>query len=212
MKMMQALSPRFLEQLTDARSADPSVHLDEIRTAGGNERHGRFASHRSRQQRLAGSRRADEQDAARHTSANGRETLRILEKVDDFLDFILRFVNTCHVGKRHRDELGIDGAGPLERRHAACDGAEQRETRKAEQQQTERDCAITARRARILNGLHIEVDATLRKICHEARVRRDVALRRDRHTARTIGELELEHLLRLPNVSNASRLDVVEEI
>ena len=120
---------------------------------------------------------------------------RILEEVDDLLDFIFRLVNTCHVGKRHRDELGVDRAGLLEGRNAAGDDAEQRETRKAKQQQPKRDGAITARPARIFDRFHIEVDAALREIRHKAGVRRDVALRRDRHMARAVSEVELEFLL-----------------
>src|SRR3990170_3245502 len=53
----------LLEQIPDARRADPHEHLDEVRAADGEERHVRLARHRAGQQRLAGARRPDEQDA-----------------------------------------------------------------------------------------------------------------------------------------------------
>ena len=58
------------EEAADARRADAGVHLDEIRAAGEQERHARFARDRPRQQRLAGARRADEQDALRDAAAD----------------------------------------------------------------------------------------------------------------------------------------------
>ena len=64
------VAARFVEQLAHARRADAGVHLDEVGAAGGDERHARLARHRSRQQRLAGARRADEQDAARNAAAD----------------------------------------------------------------------------------------------------------------------------------------------
>ena len=87
-----------------------------------------------------------------------------LRKSTISLDFVLRLVNACDVLERHRDVLRVDRASLLEGRNAAGDDAEQRETRKAEEQQTERHGAIAARAARIFDRFHIEVDAALREI------------------------------------------------
>ena len=48
---------------------------------------------------------------------------------------------------------------------------------------------------RILAGFDVEVDAALREIGHKRWIRRDVALRGNRHMARVIAQLELERVL-----------------
>ena len=62
----------LLEEIADARGADADEHLDELRSAQAEEGHVRLAGHRAREQRLAGARRADEQDAFRNPSAEVR--------------------------------------------------------------------------------------------------------------------------------------------
>ena len=89
---------------------------------------------------------------------------------------------------------------------------EQREAGEAEQQQTKRHRAVTARRVRLFACLHVEADAALRQVGDKRRIRGDVALRRNRHPARAISELELEHILRLRDVTDAAGMDVVQEI
>ncbi len=73
----------LVEQVTHARGADADEHLDELGTADREEGHARLTGHGSREQRLAGPRRADEQDAARDARAEGDELLRVLEELDD---------------------------------------------------------------------------------------------------------------------------------
>ena len=87
------VSARIAEQPPDTRGADARIHLDEIRAAREQERHARFTGDRSGEQRLAGSRRADEQDAFRNVSADGREPIRMTKEIDDLLHFILRLVH-----------------------------------------------------------------------------------------------------------------------
>ena len=65
---------------------------------------------------------------------------------------------------------------------------------------------------RLFAGLHVEADAALRQAGDERRIRGDVALRRNRHPVRAIRELELEHILRLRDVTDAAGIDVVQEI
>ena len=96
------MAPRVLEQLADARGADAGVHLDEIRSAREEKRHLRFAGNRSREQRLAGSRRPDEQHALRNAAADRGEASGLAQEVDDLLHFLLRFVDAGDVGEGDR--------------------------------------------------------------------------------------------------------------
>ena len=70
----------ILEQPSHARGADAGVHLDEIGAAREEERHAGFAGDRAREQRLAGSRRADEQHALRDAAAHRREASGLRRK------------------------------------------------------------------------------------------------------------------------------------
>ncbi len=138
------MAPRLLEQLAHARRADAGIHLDEVGAARRNERHARFSRHRARQQRLAGSRRPDEQDAARDAAADRGEAARLLQEVDDLLHLVLRLVHARDVLERDGDCLRIDRAGLLERRHAAGHDPEERQTGKAEEEQAQREGAEAA--------------------------------------------------------------------
>ena len=66
----RGMTPRILEQLADARGADTGVHLDEIGTAGKQERHPRLARDRFREQGLDGAGRSNQQDPFRDASAD----------------------------------------------------------------------------------------------------------------------------------------------
>ena len=89
-----------LEEAAHARGADAGVHLDEVRAAGENERHAGLARDRAREQRLAGSRRADEEHALGDASAERREAAGLAEEVDDLLDLVLRLVDAGDVLER----------------------------------------------------------------------------------------------------------------
>ena len=91
----------LLEQVAHARRADADEHLDEVRSADREERHVRFARDGAREQRLAGSRRAHQQDAFRNAAAELLKLLRFLEELDDFLQLFLRFVDARDVLERH---------------------------------------------------------------------------------------------------------------
>ena len=75
----------LLEQVADARRADADEHLDELRSAEAEERHLRLAGDGSREQRLAGARRPDEQHALGNAAADGGVLPRVLEELDNFL-------------------------------------------------------------------------------------------------------------------------------
>ena len=60
---------RLIEEIADAAGADADEHLDELRPGDAEERHARFARDRPREQRLAGSRRTDQQHAPRDPRA-----------------------------------------------------------------------------------------------------------------------------------------------
>ena len=91
---------RLLEQVAHAGGADADEHLDELGAVGGEERHARLAGHRAGQQRLAGARRADQQDAARDVRAQPGELVRPLQEIDDLVQFVLRLVDAGDVVER----------------------------------------------------------------------------------------------------------------
>ena len=92
----------LLEQIAHARGADPDDHLDELRGRHLEERNARLAGDRAGQQRLAGSGRAAEQDAARDPAAEPQVLVGVLEEVDDLGELVLGLVDPRHVGERHR--------------------------------------------------------------------------------------------------------------
>ena len=92
-----AVAAGLLEQPAHARRADAGVHLDEVGAAGEEERHARFTGDRARQQRLAGSRGADEQHALGDPAAERRESLGFAQEVDDLLDLVLGLVDAGDV-------------------------------------------------------------------------------------------------------------------
>ena len=88
------------EQIAHARGADANEHLDEVRSRDRKERHARLARNRARQQRLAGSRRPDQQHALGDSAAEAREALRVAQKLNYFFELVLGLVDTGDVGER----------------------------------------------------------------------------------------------------------------
>ena len=91
----------LVEQISNTRRADTYKHLDEFRAADTKERHAGFTGHGLCQQRLAGSRRPDEQHALGNARAQRDKFLGLFEELDDLLQFFLGLVNACHVAKGH---------------------------------------------------------------------------------------------------------------
>ncbi len=91
----------LLEKIANAARADADEHLDEVRSANGEERHVRLAGDRAREQRLAGSRRAHQEHALRNASAELLKLLRLFQELDNFLQFFFRLVHAGDVLERH---------------------------------------------------------------------------------------------------------------
>ena len=89
----------LLKHVAHAARADADEHFDKVRAADGEERHVRFARDGAREQRLAGARRADEQHAFRNAAAEFLKFLRVAQELDQFLDFVLRFLDAGDVLK-----------------------------------------------------------------------------------------------------------------
>ena len=87
----------LLEHVAHAAGADADEHLDEVRAGDREEGHVGLAGDRAGEQGLAGAGRADEQDAFRDLAAEPLEFLRVLQELDDFLEFLLRLVDAGNV-------------------------------------------------------------------------------------------------------------------
>ena len=102
MKMIAgAVLARLLEELADARGAEPGEHLDERRGALRVEVRARRARDRLREQRLPRSRRPVQEDASWHAGAEALEALAVAEELDDLLELLLRLVEAGDVVPRH---------------------------------------------------------------------------------------------------------------
>ena len=160
----RVVAPRILEELADPRRADARVHLDEIRAAREQKRDLRFAGHRARQQRLAGSRRPDEQNAFRNASADRRKARRLAQKIDNLLHFLFRFVNARDVGERHRRLFGIRRAClAFERRDASRRDAIQGDAEQPEEAEAQDERAVAVR-VLFRRRANVDADVLLRQI------------------------------------------------
>ncbi len=102
----------LFEHVAHTACADADEHFDEVRTGDGEEGNVGFACDRAGKQRLTGTGRADEQHAARNTSAEPLELLRVAQEFDDFFQILLGFIDTGNVVKgdaamRFRQKLGL---------------------------------------------------------------------------------------------------------
>ena len=103
---------RLVEEVADAAGADADEHLDELGAGDAEEGHAGLAGDGPGQQRLAGSRRAHEQHAARDARAERVELLGVLEELDDLLELRLGLVDARHVGERHDRLVAEEHPGP----------------------------------------------------------------------------------------------------
>src|SRR4029077_13002015 len=81
------------EETADAGRADADEHLDELRGRDAEKWHPRLAGDGTRQQRLTGPRRANEQNAFGHPAAELLELLRIAQEIDHLLQLELRLLH-----------------------------------------------------------------------------------------------------------------------
>src|SRR5260370_19360746 len=85
------------EQVADPAGADADEHLDEIRARHAEKRHLGLARDRLAQQRLASTRRPDQQHTLGDAAAQGMVLFRVLEKIDDLAQLGDRLVDAGHV-------------------------------------------------------------------------------------------------------------------
>ncbi|VTQ60153.1 Uncharacterised protein [Stenotrophomonas maltophilia] len=93
----------LLEHVAHAAGADADEHFNEVRTGDREERHLGFAGDGLGQQRLAGTRRAHHQHAARNLAAQLGELGRVAQEVDQFTHFFLGLVAAGDVGEGDLD-------------------------------------------------------------------------------------------------------------
>ena len=116
------MAARVAEEAPHARGADAGVHLDEVGSAGEQERHTGFARDRAREQRLAGAGRPDQQDTAGNPAAERRVAARLAQEVDDLLDLVLRLVHAGDVLEGDDVVAALGDARPRRHRRDAAGG------------------------------------------------------------------------------------------
>ena len=93
---------RLLKHVTNAGRTYAYKHLDEVGARNREERHFSLARDRFGEQRLASPRRSHQQHTAWNSTSQLLKLLRILQKVDQLLDFFLGFIAARDVGKGRR--------------------------------------------------------------------------------------------------------------
>jgi hypothetical protein len=198
--------------LNSFRSADARVHLDEVGAAGEEERDARFPRDRAREQRLAGSGRADEQDALRNPSADLREAAGLAEEVHQLLDLFLRLVHARHVVERDRGGFAIGLAGlVLERGDASARNPVQREPEHPDEYERDQERAVVVG-GRIGRRLHVDADALLRELGNERAVGGDVIGRDVGPAPGAVGPHVFEHVAIDHHARDEAAVEVAQEI
>ena len=96
-----------LEEVAHAGRTDADEHLHEVGAGDRHERHPGLTGDGTRDERLAGARRADEQHALGDARADLLELPRVLEEVDDLGDLLLHGAVARDVGERRLRLLGV---------------------------------------------------------------------------------------------------------
>ena len=98
---------RLFEQVAHAAGADADDHFDELAGAHAEKGHVGFPGYGAREQRLARTRRADQQHAFRYGATQARVLGWIPQKIDDLFELLLGLVDPRDVGKGDaRDAFG----------------------------------------------------------------------------------------------------------
>src|SRR5262249_59824721 len=106
------------EEVPHARRTHADEQLHELGAADREERHVGLARHRLRQQRLAGARRTDQEDALRQLAAEQSVLSRLLQELDDLLQLLLGLVLPRDVLERDaRLLLAVHAGAALRDRH-----------------------------------------------------------------------------------------------
>ena len=90
---------RLFEQVAHTGRALSHEHLHKLAARDGEKRHIGLAGHSLGQQRLAGARRADKQNALGHYGAHAAVFIRIVQEIHDLLQRFLGLLLPGHVGK-----------------------------------------------------------------------------------------------------------------
>ena len=101
-----------VKKIANAAGADANEHLNEVRARNVEERNARLAGDGAGQHRLTASRRSQQQDALRDLGAQGLELLRVLQELDDFLQFLFGFLDSGHIVKSDLRNGCPSGAWP----------------------------------------------------------------------------------------------------
>ena len=113
MKMIAGDRLRASANRSRTRAAPTPTNISTKLGAGHREEgHVRLARHGAREQRLAGSRRADHEHAARHHGPCPRVAVGVAQEVDDLADLRLRAVVAGDVGERGGGLLLVEHLGP----------------------------------------------------------------------------------------------------
>ncbi len=88
---------RLFEHVADTAGANADEHFHKIGAGNRKERHIRFARNGTREQRFAGTGRANEQHAFGDAATKALKFLRVFEEVDDFLEIVFGLVDTCDI-------------------------------------------------------------------------------------------------------------------
>ena len=128
--------------------------------------HARLTGDRTRDQRLAGSRRTDEQHALRDARADVLELARHLQEVDDLGDLLLHRAVARDVAERRLRLVGVVDLGARapdvhHRAHLPLRAARDEPPERADEAEHEREAEDRADEVRRL-GLVVDVDVVLR--------------------------------------------------
>ena len=96
----------LLEQVAHAAGADADEHFHEVGTGDRQEADSGFTGHCAGEQRLAGTRGTDQQDALRDTGPDLLETLGHAQEVDDFFDLGLHALVSGDISERRGRTIG----------------------------------------------------------------------------------------------------------
>ena len=89
----------FFKQIAHTGCADTDIHFHKVGTRDGIERNAGLARTGTGQQRFAGARRADKQNAVGNARPQGVELFRCFQELNHFLEFSLFFIRTGNIGK-----------------------------------------------------------------------------------------------------------------
>ena len=101
----------LLKEVAHTAGADAHEHLDKVGTRDAKERYSGLAGNSLGQQRLTGTRRAHEQNAARNLGAQLAVAIRIAQEVADLLEFLNGLVHAGDILELDLGACGLVGLG-----------------------------------------------------------------------------------------------------